>query len=198
MLRIKLSLGHFFVAAAVVLLLLPVASIAQTTGEPVIDNPDPVPVIEETASADNPPPYINDLVENSDLTIEQMDQMRVDGYGWGNIKLATELAEKIAAQSAGTDTPLTFDDALNQIMADRSQDIGFGEIAAKYDLKIGELNRHSNQVQIAAAKGANSQKPERLEKPARADKVERAERLEIPERLQKPEKPEMPERGPRR
>lgn len=192
MLRIKLNLGRFFVIAAVALLLLPAASFAQTAEEPEIENPDPVAVEEETANADNPPPFIHDLVENSDLTTEQVDLMRAEGYGWGNIKLATELAEKIAAQSQ--ETPLTFDEALTKIMDDRSQDIGFGEIAAKYGLKIGELTRVSKQEQTANAEGM-AEKPGKPEKPVKVEKMEKPERSETP---QKAEKPEMPERGPRR
>lgn len=198
MLRIKLSLGRFFVIAAVALLLLPAASIAQTEEDPGIENPDSVPVEETTTNANNPPPYIHDLVENSELTTEQVDLMRTDGYGWGNIKLATELAEKISAQSQGTDNPITFSDALTQVMNDRSQDIGFGEIAAKYGLKIGELNRHSNQLQAANTHGPRTEKPARLEKPVKLEKMEKPERPEKPAKPEKPEKPEMMGRGPQR
>jgi hypothetical protein len=195
MFRSNFNIERFLIIAAIALLFLPAASIALAQEDPGAETPDPVVVEEETANADNPPPFIHDLVENSDLTMDQVNQMRADGAGWGNIRIAAELAEKIAAQSEGTETPMTFDEALTSIMNDRSQDIGFGEIAAKYGLKIGELNRQGNSVQVANVKAARNEKPVRMEK---MEKPERPEKPERVEKLAKPERPEMPGRGPGR
>jgi hypothetical protein len=189
MFHTTISLARALAIGAIALLLLLPVSYAQTTG---VENPEPAPTAEAPPNTDNPPPFIHDLVENSELTQEQIDQMRTDGYGWGNIKLAAELAEKISSQSAGTDNPVTFNDALNQIISDRSQNIGFGEIAAKYGLKIGDLNKPGNQGPVTKSAGANFNKPDKPERP------EKAERPEKPMKPEKPEKPEMPGRGPGR
>jgi hypothetical protein len=121
-----------------------------TQAEPDGDEPEPAEPEDEAPSAGNPPPYITELVEGSELTPEQMAQMRADGAGWGNIRIATRLAEQIAADSAGTDTPLTFDEALAIVLAARAEGLGFGEIANANNVKIGQLMRHRNQVQEPA------------------------------------------------
>ena len=197
MFRIRLGFRHILIIAAATLLLLPALSIAQTTGEPAAETPEPgtEPV---TPNADNPPPFIHDLMENSELTLDQMSQMRADGYGWGNIKLATELAEQLVSQGANTTSPLTFDAALSQIMTDRAQDMGFGEIAAKYGLKIGDLNRNGKPDAAAKSAGAGLNKPDKPERTAKMERVDRPERVERPMKPEKIERPEMPGRGPGR
>ncbi|MHC4517802.1 MAG: hypothetical protein ACYTAS_04375 [Planctomycetota bacterium] len=124
----------------------------QPAGEPGSPDPDPAePEDGGGADADNPPPYIDELVESSELTPEQVLQMRTDGAGWGNIKIATKLAEQMAADSADSDTPLTFDEALAAVLVARSEDTGFGVIAHENELKIGQLVRKRSQEQAGAA-----------------------------------------------
>lgn len=161
MYKTKLHSGWLLMLLAAAMLCLGGAqAMAQTTeeGPGVTDPPppetqegeDPVPETpeeEETPDATNPPPYMVELLENSELTQKQVDRMRADGAGWGNIKIATSLAEQIAAQSVDTDKPLTFDEALVQVLDARAAGMGFGEIANENDLKIGQLNRNRNQVQ---------------------------------------------------
>ncbi len=91
---------------------------------------------EETPDATNPPPFIADLVENTELTQEQVEQMRSDGAGWGNIMIAARLAERIAADSDGV---LTFDEALANVLDARAEGKGFGQIANEHDLKLGHV-----------------------------------------------------------
>ncbi len=81
----------------------------------------------------NPPEFITELIESTDLTQEQVDQMRSDGAGWGNIMIATRLAERIAADSDGA---LTFDAALADVLSARTEGKGFGQIAHENDLKL--------------------------------------------------------------
>jgi len=100
---------------------------AQTGGDPA----------EGVADAANPPRYIRELVEGSALTQEQVDAMRADGLGWGEIRIATRLAEQIDA--ASEDPLVTFDTALAGVLAERAAGKGFGEIAQAHNLKIGEL-----------------------------------------------------------
>ncbi|MHC4086471.1 MAG: hypothetical protein ACYSU5_14855 [Planctomycetota bacterium] len=91
---------------------------------------------EETPDATNPPPFIVDLVEKTELTQEQVEQMRSGGAGWGNIMISTRLAERIAADSEGV---LTFDDALAGVLKSRTEKKGFGQIAHENDLKLGRV-----------------------------------------------------------
>jgi len=87
----------------------------------------------------NPPPFIAELVENTELTQEQVEQMRSDGAGWGNIMIAARLAERIAADSVGSDEILTFDEALANVLDARAEGKGFGQIALENDLKLGHV-----------------------------------------------------------
>ena len=111
--------------------------------DPVAGDPEPT---EETPDATNPPPYMVELIENSELTPEVADEMRSSGMGWGEIKIATSLAEQMVANSPDPDNPLLFEDALTAILNARADGMGFGEIAQENDLKIGQLMRNRNQV----------------------------------------------------
>lgn len=235
----KLRSGWLLLLLAAVLLCLgTVQAMAQTTeeGTGVTDPPppetqageDPLPETpeEETPDASNPPPYMVELLKNSDLTQEQVDLMRADGTGWGNIRIATSLAEQLVEKSAGTDTPLTFDDALAQVMAARADGMGFGEIAQENDLKIGQLmqNRNRNQVQeplqgdgleaeegVQAGKAVQTRGQKRglfsrlagflgFGKANRPDKAERPVKLAgngKPEGIERPEKPGKPDKPDR-
>jgi hypothetical protein len=176
----------------------------------------------ETPSTAHPPTYIGDLMKTTELKQEQVDQMRTSGWGWGEIRLATKLAQQMAANSNGT---LTFDDALAQVQAARAEGKGFGQIAAENNLKIGPLVRNKDAAKggkAQAGPAANQKKPGLLtrigrflgfgrsadkpdkasaaanvEKPhasAKAMQLDRPERPERPERPPKAEKPDRPER----
>lgn len=123
-------------------------AVAQTVQEPA-DDATPT---ESTEPADvtTPPAYVAELVEAGDLTQERVDQMRTDGMGWGEVRIATRLAEEIAAASNGT---LTFDQTLDEVLAARDAGKGFGEIASEHNLKVGELVGNGNQKMDAAEEG---------------------------------------------
>lgn len=97
---------------------------------------------EELADAANPPRHIVELLDSSDLTQERLDAMRAEGMGWGEIRIAVRLAEQIAAAS---ETPLSFDDALDGVLDKYEAGEGFGEIAKENNLKVGELIGNGNQ-----------------------------------------------------
>jgi hypothetical protein len=143
------------VLAAGVLCLGPAYATAQTTEPPGtgVTNPPPPEEVDEddagTPSTANPPAYIGELMTVTELKQEQVDQMRASGLGWGEIRIATQLAEQMAANSKGT---LTFDATLAQVLAARAEGKGFGEIAAANNLKVSQLV--GNQKADDSPKGA--------------------------------------------
>lgn len=179
---------------------------------------------EEALDSTNPPPFINELIEMTELTPEQMEQMRSDGLGWGNIMIATRLAEQIAADSGGV---LTFEDALIGVLDARTEGKGFGQIAHDNDLKLGRVVGNGNNGNAASyefggtgvglqrnlERRRNQEKRqniyrhlsgllgfvtnERPEKLLKLEKAEKPERPDKPERLERPEKPEKPEKPER-
>lgn len=158
--KMKIGLGGALMVLAVGLLCAwPAPVTAQTTAEPpetgVTDPPPAGDETEtETPSTAHPPAYIGELMKATELKQEQVDQMRTGGYGWGEIRLATRLAQQIAANSEGT---LTFADALTQVTEARADGKGWGQIAADNSLKIGGLVGKRNAAG-AAQKGSAAQK----------------------------------------
>jgi len=177
-----------------------------------------------TPDASNPPPFISELVEKTELTQEQVDQMRSGGAGWGNIMIAARLAERIAADSEGV---LTFDEALEGVLEARAEDKGFGQIANENDLKLGRVVGKGNKSDTAASDAGGTEeagtgsnvmiergrgkakkqnvfsrlfnflgfgKQKIYEKPPKAEKLERPERPHKPGKPEKPERPEKPEK----
>ena len=121
-----------------------------------VTDPPPADDVEgdgtETPNSANPPAYIRKMVEDQVLTQEQVDTLRTGGYGWGEVRIATRLAQQMVANSA---EGLTFEDALAQVTAARAAGKGFGQIAAENNLKIGQLvgqrkaRRHTERVSRA-------------------------------------------------
>ena len=229
--KMSSSSGVFVLLVVGLFLLWATPMPAQTTPEPGSSDPgvtepasptpdgeDPVPAEpeEETPDMGNPPAYIADLLERTKLTQDQVDQMRTDGAGWGNIRIAASLAEQMAANSADSDTPLGFDEALASVLAARADGMGFGEIANENDLKIGQLMRNRNQVRepalgdgLEAEEGVQAGDTVRTRgrkrgvfarfagflgfgRAKRPDKAERPVRSYGSARGEKPEKPEKP------
>ena len=175
-----------------------------------------------SGAGNSAPPFIAGLIELTELTQAQVDQMRSDGLGWGNIMITTRLAERIAADSEGA---LMFDDALADVLNARAEDKGFGQIARENDLKLGRVVGNRYQVTAAVSNGPgeggvgpnlnherirNQEKKQNIyrqlsgllgfemkgrpEKPLKIQKAEKPERLDKPERPEKPEKPEKLEK----
>lgn len=177
---------------------------------------------EDAPNSNNPPPFISKLVDVTELTQEQVDQMRSGGAGWGNIMIATRLAERIAADS---EDELTFDEALTSVLKARAEGKGFGQIAHENELKVGRVVGNGNKASTALSYGPgeagdalnlnrerirNQEKKqnifgrfinmlgfgrkERLEKPSKPEKLERSQRPEKLEKTERPERPEKPEK----
>ena len=177
---------------------------------------------EDSPNGSSRPRFIAELVEKTDLTQDQVDQMRGDGAGWGNIMIATRLAERIAADSP-EDDKLTFAQALDLVLEARADDIGFGEIAKQHDLKVGKLVSGGKKVMVSDPE-APAQEGTLLRSQVRAErevkikkqgmfgrlfgmfrsgrtvgvnkppKPERPERPNRPEKIDKPERPNKPEK----
>ena len=95
--------------------------------------------------------------------------------GNGNIKIALTLAEaNLAKQGISNPTPEQIKAEVGQILQERADKKGWGEIAHSRGVKVGDVTR-----------------ADRSERHARVDKPER------PERPEKPERPERPERNGR-
>jgi hypothetical protein len=163
--KIKISLGGALVVLAVGLLCAWPAPVTAQTTEPPVTDPQPADppagdgTETEAPSTAHPPGYIGELLKAGDLTQEQVDQMRTTGYGWGEVRLATRLAQRLAGAN-GDGTP-TFADALKQVTDARAAGQGWGQIAADNNLKIGGLvgNR---QAPGNAQKGSAAQKGSRI------------------------------------
>jgi hypothetical protein len=170
---------------------------------------------QDSSNSNNPPPFITQLMEKTKLRQEQMEQMRNEGAGWGNIMIATRLAERIAADSKGE---LTFDEALTSVLDARAEGKGFGQIAHQNELKVGRVVGNGNKTSAAFSYGPGeavdapnlNQNQERIRIKNQEKKQNifgrlttmlgfgRKERLEKPskpeklERMQRSEKPERP------
>jgi hypothetical protein len=173
----------------------------------------------------HPPAFITKLVENQVVTQEQVNTMLTAGYGWGEVRIASLMAQQMAANSNGT---LTFEAVLTQIMEARAAGKDFGQVANENNLKVGELVRNQKAGDATTAKakklgffarigralgfGRSADKTEKTatmamsqasarsmkgDKPERPDKPERAMKAERPERLERPAQIERPERPER-
>ena len=175
---------------------------------------------EDSPNGSSRPRFIAELIEKTDLTQDQVDQMRDDGAGWGNIMISTRLAERIAADSPEGDDKLTFEQALDLVLTARADDVGFGEIAHQHDLKVGKLVSGGKKImssdpetpvpegtlvrsRIRAGQEGKPKKQSmfgrlfgmfRSGRTSRGEKPSKPERTERPERPNKPEKFERPER----
>lgn len=104
--------------------------------------------------------------------------------GNGNIKIALALAEADLRKKGVTNpTPAQIKTEMNQILSERADHKGWGQIAQERGFKVGDLMRPDR-----------AGKPERV---ARADKPERAEKPQRPEKPERPEHPDRSGRGPR-
>jgi hypothetical protein len=209
--------------------------VAQTTAQTLSTQPPPdASVTDPETGADmegedpagpstaNPPAYIGELMKATELKQAQIDQMRAAGMGWGEVRISTRLAEKIAADSSST---LTFDAALEKVLAERAAGKGFGQIASENNLKLGELLKKGGkegaggQETATASKekkpglfarfgrflgfGKSADRPSRpatvdgagaLAKGGKPERFDRSAKVERPEKLSKPERPAKPEK----
>jgi len=154
------------------------------------------------------PGKVKELSEQAGVAPEQVNAMRTSGLGWGEIKIAISLAQKISTVEA---TALPIGPILDSLLAQRQAGMGWGEIAKANGFKLGEIVGKgqakkdatvaptdpvpTDPATITGAKperGNKLDKPEKIERPEKQDKPERPEKPEKPEKPAKPEKPEHP------
>ncbi len=156
------------------------------------------------------PGKVKELAEQAGVAPAQVTSMRTSGLGWGEIKIAISLAQKI---STAQTTALPITPILDGLLAQRQAGMGWGEIAQANGFKLGEVvgkgqaKKDATVVPVEPVlttpetstgakpdRGSKLDKPEKMEKPAKLDKPERPEKPEKPEKLDKPERPEKVEK----
>lgn len=121
------------------------------------------------------------VVTLSKLKPEQVDALRSQNYGWGEILHVGGLVAKGVSYDS--------------ILSDRASGMGWGEIAKKHGFKMGDIQKSIN-AEMAAAKKADKAAAKEIAKLERETrKLERMDRR--PERPGRPEKPEKPGRSER-
>ncbi|MBN2588474.1 MAG: hypothetical protein JXA96_01325 [Sedimentisphaerales bacterium] len=104
---------------------------------------------EEQNTMDNQPSYIDELVNNSQLTQSQVNNMRTNGQSWGDIRINARMAEQIAANNSDSDktTEQQYQEALNNVLQQRAIGRGYGNIANENNIKLGSVLGNSNGTQ---------------------------------------------------
>ncbi len=104
---------------------------------------------EDPESSGNQPPYIDEMVESSQLTQSQVDNMRKDGQSWGNIRINARLAEQIAANNSdpAKTAEQKYQEGLNYVLQQRAAGRGFGDIARDNNISLGSVMRNDNAAQ---------------------------------------------------
>jgi hypothetical protein len=88
-------------------------------------------------------------VDNSQLTQNQVDNMRKDGQSWGNIRINARIAEQIASKNTDPDKTYEqkYQEALNHVSQQRAAGRGYGDIAKDNNIKLGSVMRNGNATQ---------------------------------------------------
>ena len=169
----------------------PAAKVTQTA-DPV----DPAETIPEVE-----PAKVKELATKAGITPEQVTAMRTSGLGWGEIKIAISMAQRI---SSATTPASPIGPALDGILASRLSGMGWGQIAQANGFKLGEVMGQGHgkkditappeSVTPSVTKSDKETRLEKPEKPTKPEKPEKPERLEKPEKPEHPTKPEKPER----
>ena len=112
------------------------------------------------------------------LTTQDVQNLRSQGLGYGEISILLALANRSGQ------TPST-------IVQLRQSGMGWGQIAQKYDVKLGPVIK---AVKAAEAGVDRVARAERVEKADKLEKADKPEKFEKPDRIQRVERPERPER----
>ncbi len=132
------------------------------------------------------PAKVQALAEEVGVPAEKVTAMRADGLGWGEVRIAILLAQKIALQTPGG----TIGVALDGVLAQRAEGMGWGQIAKANGFKLGEVVGQGAAKKEIDATG----KREKAEKPEKAQKADKPDKPDKPEKPDKPDKPERPEK----
>lgn len=135
------------------------------------------------------------------LTEQQvLDMRQTSKMGWGEIRNLLLIAQAVSLNSATTTTPLTMDQALTQILTQRSGGMGIGQIAHSYNLKLGDLNKAAlskadkPDVTGKPDKLARVDRPESSFASGKPDKPTRPDRFDKPDKPNKPDHPDKPDK----
>ena len=115
------------------------------------------------------------------LTAQDVHNLRSTGLGYGEISILLALANR-TGQSPST------------ILQLRQSGMGWGQIAQKYDVKLGPVIKSVKATEHSVDRVARAERAERVEKAEKLEKAEKPERFEKPERVQRVERPERPGR----
>ena len=147
---------------------------------PVVDD-DGKPVMVEVQNEDGSVSQVQktEIVDQT-ITVENT----VGSMGYGGVVLSLGLAQATLPEGAEYEdiVKALFDAETGQGILDmRAGKMGWGQIYAAYDLKVGEIMRQVHS--------ARPDKPERVMKPEKAEKPERPVKPEMPVKPAKPAKP---------
>ena len=147
---------------------------------PVVDD-DGNPVMVEVQNEDGSVSQVQktEIVDQT-ITVENT----VGSMGYGGVVLSLGLAQATLPEGAEYKdiVKALFDSETGQGILDmRAGKMGWGQIYAAYDLKVGEIMRQVHS--------ARPDKPERVMKPEKAEKPERPVKPEKPVKPAKPSKP---------
>lgn len=168
------------------------------------EEPDPEPPEDDTTGPHVDPQRITDLAERFDVDESTVTDMRTGGMGWGEIDLCLRLAENVAGESGDINA------TLSDLRAARAEGRGWGEIAADYDLKIGQMKKlapvegpvdtdpepesEPSLERVQRRERHRVEGPDVIDKPSKPDKPVKPDKPEKPERPDKPNKPEKPDK----
>jgi hypothetical protein len=115
---------------------------------------------------------------------DQTIKTPTDKMGVGNVKIALALTEaRLDQKGIEKPTAKQLNTALSDILKMRADGMGWGQIAHKMDMKLGDVMRHDRH-----------EKHEKVERIAKVERPEKHEKLEKPDRIEKPVRFEKPER----
>lgn len=165
-----------------------------STDTPVVtdtdtDTPDSKPAVDSK--------QVKQLVERFNVTEQQVLTMgETDRMGWGEIKNLLLIAQRMVKDSANTENPMTQEQALAEIQAQRQSGMGIGQIANSHKVPYTDLegiDKNGKPIKVVRAdKPEKPVKPEKPEKPAKPERPAKPEKPTKPDRPEKPAKPEKP------
>jgi hypothetical protein len=137
-------------------------------------------------SKENARKLVTGLRDGGDIKIgSETIKTPTDKMGVGNVNIALALTEaKLDQQGIEKPSAKQLNAALTEVLKMRADGMGWGQIAHKMDMRLGDVMRSDRAPERVA----------KLEKQGRPEMHGKPERFEKPERMHKPERPERPER----
>lgn len=139
--------------------------------------------IDKEATSKGSADRIQGLSRQFNVPPSQIEGMRAQKQGWGEITIQLAMAEHLTKTDAQAYP--TMNEALAKIQTLRNDGAGWGKIAKDLGFKLGPVVRDAERARQDLAKETRTERAERLAK---------QERPERPDRPTRPERPERPER----